>query len=145
MPYVKLYIHFVWSTKNRYPFLSTPDLRAKVWLHIRDNAKKKNIYIDFINGFSDHCHCLVALGVDQTIKDVVQLIKGESSYWINKEQLCKSKFKWQDDYFAASVSESMTDKTREYIKNQEEHHKHKSFKDELNDFLEKHGFEKIKD
>ena len=145
MPYIKVYIHFVWSTKNRYHFLSSPELRGKVWKHMRDNAKKKNIYIDFVNGFSDHCHCLVSLGVDQTIKDIVQFIKGESSYWINKEELCTSKFKWQDDYFAASVSESMINKTREYIKNQEEHHKYKSFKEEINDFLEKHGFEKIED
>lgn len=145
MPFVKVYIHFVWSTKNRHPFLSTHDLRKTMWQHIHENARKKDIYIDFISGYSDHCHCLVSLGVEQTIKEIAQLIKGESSFWINKQQLCESKFIWQDDYFAVSVSESIIEKTREYIKNQEEHHKTISFMDEYNDFLVKIGFERFKD
>ncbi len=145
MPHVKVYIHFVWSTKDRHPFLTTHDIRKEVWQHMHINAKEKGIFIDFIGGFTDHCHCLVSLGIDQTIKDLAQLIKGESSLWINKQKLCKSQFNWQNDYFAASVSESMIDMTRNYIKNQEEHHKNKSFKDEYNDFLEKHGFKKYED
>ncbi|MFA6400439.1 MAG: IS200/IS605 family transposase [Salinivirgaceae bacterium] len=145
MPYVKVYIHFVWSTKNRHPYLTTLDLREKVWKHILENAKEKGIYIDFIGGYIDHCHCLVSMGIDQTIKDLAQMIKGESSFWINKQDFCKSQFNWQNDYFVASVSESMIDATRNYIKNQENHHKDRSFKDEYNDFLEKHGFKKIDD
>ncbi|MDR7211388.1 type III secretory pathway component EscR [Flavobacterium piscis] len=58
----------------------------------------------------------------------MQLIKGESSFWINKNQLTKEKFEWQDEYFAFSVSESIIDKVRDYIKNQEEHHKRKLFR-----------------
>jgi putative transposase len=69
MPYVKVYIHFVWSTKNRASMLSNSDVRRKIWQHIKENAIEKKICIDFINGYSDHCHCLVSLGVDQTIKD----------------------------------------------------------------------------
>lgn len=116
MPFVKVYIHFVWSTKNRIPFLDSLELRQKVWEHIRTNAKQKGIFIDFINGYSDHCHCLVSLGIDQTIQKLMQLIKGESSFWINKENLTKQKFEWQDEYFAVSVSESVLQKTRDYIK-----------------------------
>ena len=142
MPLVKVYIHFVWSTKNRYPFLDSKELRTEVWNHIRTNAKEKGIFIDFVNGYSEHCHCLVSLGVDQTIQKVMQMIKGESSFWINKNQLTKSKFEWQDEYFAASVSESMMDNVREYIKNQEEHHRKKSFQEEYDEFISKHGFEK---
>lgn len=71
MPFVKVYIHFVWSTKNRHPFLSTPDVRLKVWKHILENAKEKGIFVDFISGYSDHCHCLVSLGIDQTIQKVM--------------------------------------------------------------------------
>jgi putative transposase len=145
MPHVKVYIHFVWSTKDRFPYLNSTELRKKVWKHMRDNARKKGIFIDFINGYSDHCHCLVSMGVDQTIKEIAQLIKGESSFWINNEKLCNSKFNWQNDYFAASVSESLIEATRNYIKNQEEHHKIKSFGDEYNEFLEKHGFERLLD
>ncbi len=59
--------------------------------------------------------------------------------------LCKSQFNWQNDYFVASVSESMIDLTRNYIKQQEEHHKIKSFNDEYNEFLKKHGFERFID
>jgi|SRR3989339_1298326 len=108
MPYIKVYIHYVWSTKNRYPYLSTLAIRKKVWMHICENAKEKGIYIDIIGGYSDHCHCLVSLGADQTLKDIAQLIKGESSFWINKQKICGDKFYWQNDYFAASVSESIS-------------------------------------
>jgi REP element-mobilizing transposase RayT len=145
MPFIKVYIHTVWSTKNRTPFLSSKEIRQKVWQHIRENAKKKEIFVDFVNGYSDHCHCLISLGVDQTIQKVMQLIKGESSFWINKQKLTAHKFEWQDEYFAVSVSESMIDRTRNYIKKQEMHHKAKSFKEEYDVFIEKYRFEKHKD
>lgn len=144
MAFVKVYIHFVWSTKNRNPFLSSKELRTEVWNHIQKNAKQKNIFIDFINGHAEHCHCLISLGIDQTIQKTMQLIKGESAYWINKNNLTESKFEWQDEYFAASVSESMVDRVREYIKNQENHHMKKSFHEEYDEFIEKYGFEKFK-
>ncbi|HOE05285.1 MAG TPA: IS200/IS605 family transposase [Bacteroidales bacterium] len=144
MPFVKVYIHFVWSTKNRYPFLYSKELRARVWKHIRENAKEKGIFIDFINGYSDHCHCLVSFGVDQSIQKVMQLIKGESSYWINKNELINERFEWQDEYFAVSVSESIIDKVRKYIKNQEKHHSKKTFQDEYDEFIIKYGFENYK-
>ena len=145
MPFIKVYIHFVWSTKNRQSFLSTPELRKLMWRHIRDNAKKKGIYIDFINGYKEHCHCLVSLGDDQTMRQLMQLIKGESSHWINKENLLSEKFEWQDEYFAVSVSESLVDKVRNYIKNQESHHAHKNWEDEYNELIEKYGFQRFKD
>ena len=68
MPFVKIYIHCVWSIKNRIPYLDSIELRQKVWQHIRENAIQKGIFIDFINGYSDHCHCLISLGVDQNIQ-----------------------------------------------------------------------------
>jgi len=145
MPFIKVYIHTVWSTKNREAFLSTKEIRQKVWQHIRENAKKKGIFIDFVNGYSDHCHCLISLGVDQTIQKIMQLVKGESSFWINKQKLTQNKFEWQDEYFAVSVSESMIDRVRNYIKNQEAHHKTKSFKEEYDVFINKYRFEKHKD
>ncbi len=144
MPYIKVYIHFVWSTKNREPFLDTRELRQKVWHHIKENAKGKGIFIDFINGYQEHCHCLISLGSDQTIEKTMQLIKGESSFWINKNNLTKGKFGWQDEYFAVSVSESVIDRVREYIKNQEEHHSHKSFNEEYDEFIGRYGFEIFK-
>jgi putative transposase len=53
MPFVKVYIHFVWTTKNREPLLDSPELRQKVWEHIKENAKVKEIFIDIINGYQD--------------------------------------------------------------------------------------------
>ena len=143
MSFIKVYIHCVWATKNRYPFLSTPELRLSMWKHIRENAKKKGIFIDFINGYKDHCHCLLSLGDDQTLRQIMQLIKGESSFWINKQGLLNEKFEWQDEYFAVSVSESLVDKVRNYIKNQENHHAHRTWEDEYNEFVDKYKFQEI--
>lgn len=73
------------------------------------------------------------------------LIKGESSFWINKHGLTKEKFEWQDEYFAVSVSESQLNRVREYIKNQENHHQKKSFQNEYDEFISKYGFVLHKD
>ena len=145
MPFVKVYVHFVWTTKNRIPFLDSRELREKVWHHIIANALEKGIFIDFVNGYSNHCHCLISLGVDQTLLKIMQLIKGESSFWINKQQLTPSKFEWQDEYYAVSVSESIIDRVRKYIINQEKHHLRKSCKDEIEELITKHGFQKLCD
>ena len=140
MPYIKAYIHYVWSTKNRLPLLHSYEIRNKIWQHIIDNSKEKGIYIDFVNGYAEHCHCLVSLGADQTIQKVVQMIKGESSHWINKEGLISQKFEWQVEYLGVSVSESIVNRVRNYIKNQEEHHKKKTFQEEYDEFISKYNF-----
>ncbi len=155
MPFVHVYIHFVWSTKNRYPYLDSEVLRLKVWNHIKENAKTNGIFIDFINGYSDHCHCLISMRVDQTIQKTMQLIKGESAFWINKQSLLselpnssfgkRKKFEWQDEYYAASVSPLAIAKVRNYIRNQEKRHKKKTFQEELDEFIEKYGLEIFKD
>lgn len=69
------------------------------------------------------------------------LLKGESSHWINKQNLLKEKFEWQKEYFAVSVSESALNRVRDYIKNQENHHKRKSYNDEYLEFIRKYKFE----
>ncbi|WP_339865389.1 IS200/IS605 family transposase [uncultured Algoriphagus sp.] len=145
MPFIKVYIHFIWSTKNRFSYLNTRELRMKVWDHIRQNAKEKGIFVDFVSGYSDHCHCLISLGTDQTIQKIMQLVKGESSFWINKHQLTDEKFEWQDEYYGVSVSESILPKVRKYIENQEQHHRKKSFQEEHEEFILKHGFQKFND
>ncbi|BAX79743.1 IS200/IS605 family transposase [Labilibaculum antarcticum] len=143
MPHVKVYIHFVWSTKYREPFLKSSLIRKKVWKHIKENAAEKGIDMDFINGYYDHCHCLVRLQPDQTISELMQLIKGESSFWINKNKLYKDNFEWQNDYYAVSVGESALQRVRTYIKNQEFHHQFQSFEQEEEVMIEKYGFIKI--
>ena len=144
MPWVKVWLHFVWSTKDRFPYLQD-GVRNKVFEHILNNAREKGIHIDFINGYLEHVHCLISLGTDQTIEKLMQLIKGESSFWINQNKLTKTKFKWQEEYFVASVSESNLEKVRRYIAKQEEHHSKVSFDQEFEDLLTRAGFQRFKD
>ena len=144
MPYLKVWIHLVWATKSRKPLLSAP-IRPLVFNHIRENASTKNIHLDFINGFTEHVHCLVSMNAKQSIAEITQLIKGESSFWINKNNLTATKFEWQDDYYAVSVSHSVVNRVREYIKNQENHHQTKTFDQEVDEFIRKYGFERLSD
>jgi len=144
MPWIKVWIHFVWSTQNHEPFL-TDSIRTKISKHIRENAKLKEIYIDMINGYVDHVHCLVSLGADQTLEKIMQLIKGESSFWINQHRLTSTKFGWQKEYFAVSVNPTGLDSVRRYIANQEAHHRNTNFKTEFDEFLVRAGFDKFRD
>jgi len=144
MAYVKIWIHAVWTTKNREKYL-IKNVRQKLFKHIRENADKNGIYIDFINGHLDHVHCLISLNAKQNIADVINSIKGESSHWTNENKLTPVKFGWQRKYFAVSVSESQIDRVREYIKNQEHHHQKKTYQDEYEEFIELYGFEILED
>jgi putative transposase len=134
MSYVRVWIHAVWGTKNRYPYL-TKDIKQPVIDHIRKNARDKGLFPDTINGHTEHLHCLIALNADTSISKTLQLLKGESAFWINKQKLTTEKFEWADEYFAVSVSESALDKVRAYINNQEEHHKKVSFMEEYEKFI----------
>ena len=139
MPYVSVWMHIVFSTKNREPFLDKK-IRFPVFQHIKQNAEAKGIRLDCINGYHDHVHLLVALSSTQTISDVVRLIKGESAHWINEQKLGGGGFKWQNDYFAVSVSQSAIETVRAYIYNQEEHHQTKDFAHEVRQFMERYDF-----
>jgi len=139
MALIKIWIHFVWTTKKREPLL-TSDVKSKMIEHIKNNAIEKEIFIDSIDGSKEHLHLLISLGGKQSVAEVAQLLKGESSFWINSEKLVKGKFTWQHEYFAVSVSESVLPKVRKYIRNQEEHHRKKTFTEEYDDFMRKYGF-----
>lgn len=141
MPYVRIWIHLIWSTKNRSRILNDK-IRERVFSHIKENASKKDIFLDTINGATDHVHTLVALKSDQTIAKVAQLLKGESSHWTNDQNIGGCKLEWQDEYIAVSVSESMIEKVRDYIRNQKEHHRAKTFSEEYEEFLRRNGFDK---
>ena len=143
MPFIKIYVHLVFTTKNAYPFLDTPEKRKQVWEHIKENSEDKGIYIDTVNGYSQHCHCLVSLGSDQNIAKVAQLIKGESSFWINKNKITNEKFAWQSEYWAVSVSESIIPKVRNYIFRQEQHHTKTSYEEECKEFIAKYTMERL--
>lgn len=130
----------MWGTKSRTPFLNK-EIRSEVIAHIKQNAKEKKIYIDSINGVDDHLHCLLGMDTEQSIAKVMQLIKGESAFWINKQKLTKTKFEWADEYYAASVSPHSINKVRAYIKNQEEHHKKVTFRIEYEEFIKHYSFD----
>ena len=144
MSNLQVWVHLVWGTKKRKPFL-TREIRQDVFNHIRENAKSKNIYIDFINGHKDHVYVLVSMNTDQKISDVVRLIKGESSFWINRNKLTREKFEWQKRYWGVSIGITEINRIRNYIKNQEEHHRYQDFDEEVDEFIEKYGLEKFED
>ncbi len=132
-------IHAVWGTKKHEPFL-TADIRPLIIKHIKENAREKGIYIDSLNGYTDHLHCLFGLNADLSIAKTMQLIKGESAHWMNKEKIIKSRFEWADEYFAVSVSESVVSKVRTYIQNQQEHHQKRTFMQEYEEFMAAYNF-----
>ena len=143
MSYIRIWVHCVWGTKRRESFITNENKKIIIE-HIRENAKQKGIYIDFINGYKEHLHCLISLNHDQNISKVMQLLKGESSFWINKNNIAEGTFEWADEYFAVSVGESTVNRVRDYIKNQEKHHSNKTWEEEYNEFINKYGFKKIK-
>ena len=140
MSYVTIWIHAVWGTKHRLHSL-TKEKRVKLFGHMLENAKKKEIWIDTINGHTDHVHCLLALNAEMSIAKTMQLIKGESSFWANKHDLFEPKLEWADEYYACSISKSHVDAVRNYIKNQEVHHVAHNYIEEYMDFLKAMGYE----
>jgi len=140
MPYIKIWLHCVWNTKNRRPVL-VKKIREKLFEHIRDYSRSKEIFIDKIGSYNEHVHCLISLGSEQSISKVMNLLKGESSHWLNNSNMLYEKFEWQDDYFAVSVSESILDNVRRYILNQENHHTKISFQEELDNIVKKYNFQ----
>src|SRR5437868_3475553 len=101
MSYVRIWVHSVFATKNREPLLQK-EIRYDVQNHIISNCKDKQIFLQELNGYTEHMHCLLSLGKSQSIGNLLQLIKGESSNWINKNKLTPGHFNWQDDYYAVS-------------------------------------------
>lgn len=142
MSYVTIWIHGVWSTKNHEPLLHK-EIRPVLFQHILENGRSKDIWVDTVNGYVEHVHCLISLGKEQTIAKTMMLLKGESAYWLNKSGHCKGKLYWQDDYFAVSIGQSQVNSVRKYIQNQEEHHRKKSFTEEVQEFMVKYGWTKF--
>jgi REP element-mobilizing transposase RayT len=131
-------LHIVWATIERRPLLEKP-AAAKLSAHLHEYANEKGIYmkINFVN--ADHTHILVDLPASMAIEEVVQLLKGGSSHWVNESNLVPGKFGWQRGYGAFSVSHSAVDEVCAYIANQEEHHRKKTFAEKLKQFVERYG------
>lgn len=133
--YTQLYIHFVFAVKYRAAVLES---NWEIQLHkyitgIVQNAKHKLLAI---NSVPDHLHMFVGLHPNQSISEMMQLVKGDSSEFVNKQKFTKRKFYWQDGYGAFSNSHSQIDAVVKYILNQKMHHQKKTFREEYLGMLE---------
>jgi len=136
--YCRCWLHLTWATLERRPLLISP-VSAKLSAYLYEYAKEKGIYmrINFVN--TDHIHALIDLPVTRPIEETLQLLKGGSSHWVNENNLATGKFGWQRGYGAFSVSHSGVEEVGAYIANQEEHHRKRSFTEELQLLVEKYG------
>ncbi len=114
-------------------------LRLQIFQHFVDKSKDIGIEIEKMNIQPEHIHLLFPLPSDKSISQIVKLLKGESSRWINEENLIKSSFKWQRGYGAFSVSASQLLIVKNYIKNQDEHHHKKTFAEEYEEWARQYG------
>jgi REP element-mobilizing transposase RayT len=133
-------LHIVFSTKDRDPLITS---KYKTRLHAYIGGiivKEQAVPID-IGGVEDHIHIAVRIKPNDSVSDLVRSIKANSSKWINESHLSETCFAWQGGYAAFSVSESQLVKLKDYINNQEEHHRQRTFRDELLKMLEKHNID----
>jgi REP element-mobilizing transposase RayT len=137
-----VYIHIVYSTKNRYPWLTDPPLRSQLYAYsatvLKNDVDSPAI---IINGIADHIHILCRLSRKFAIMTVVKVCKTETAKWIKKQGPAYHDFAWQAGYGAFSVSQSNLEDVKRYIENQEHHHRQMSFQDEFRAICRKHGVE----
>src|SRR6185295_11857406 len=135
--YSRCWLHLTWATLRREPMLPKP-VGLKVSSFLYDYARSKKIYMksNYVN--PDHTHAVIDLPTNLSIEKVMQLLKGASSHWINANKMLRGTFSWGRGYGAFSVSHSNLDAVVRYIENQEEHHRRKSFAEEIAAFVEAH-------
>ena len=138
--FISCLVHCVWSTKRREPCLDS-EIQERLWPYFGGIAKQNQMKTLAIGGASDHVHLLVSLPSTLSVAKAVQLLKGNSSKWIHETFPKLRGFEWQEGYGAFSIGVSGVDETKAYIRNQKEHHRHRSFAEELAVILRKHGLE----
>ena len=136
--YARICLHLVWGTLERRPLLSK-SVAAKLSRYLSDYASQKGIYvkINYVN--ADHVHMLVDLSTRVPAEEIMQLLKGSSSHWINQNNFLPCKFAWGRGYGAFSVSHSGVSEVAKYIATQEQHHRKRSFTEELKLLVERYG------
>jgi len=134
--YTQLYIHFVFAVRYRASMLQM-EWDEKLRMYISGIVQNNGHKTIAINNMPDHLHLFVGLNPNQSISEIMRLVKGDSSEWINKKKLTSHKFQWQDGYGAFSHSRSQVDSVVKYIFNQQDHHKKVSFMDEYRKMLDK--------
>lgn len=136
--YSRCWLHLIWGTRDREKLLHKK-AAADVSKFLKAHAQSKKIYmkLNFVN--ADHVHTLIDLPTRVSIEEVIQLLKGSASHWINANDIIGGKFAWGRGYGAFSVSESNVKTVVNYIANQQEHHHIRTFGEELQEFIERHG------
>ncbi len=131
-----VYIHLVFSTKHRAPLI-LEDLRAELHSYLATIINQHGSTPVLVNSVEDHVHILLLLGRQCTISDLVLKVKVRTSAWMKRRDPRCAAFAWQGGYAAFSVGARESDAVRRYIANQREHHRARSFKDELLDLLKR--------
>jgi REP element-mobilizing transposase RayT len=134
-----LSVHVVFSTKDRIP-LMTKDVRKQLFPYLGGIVRALGGTIIAIGGMPDHAHLVARLPTSVCVADFVRRVKANSSKWMN-EQATNGKFGWQNGYGAFSISQSVVSSVAQYVRNQERHHRLRSFEDELKMLLTRHGIE----
>lgn len=134
--YTQLHIQFVFAVQNRRALIHSL-WEEELYKYITGIVKNHKHKMIAINGVTDHIHLFVGLHPTQSISALMQVVKGESSEWINTRRFTKGKFQWQEGYGAFSYGHSQVNQVYNYVMNQKEHHKKKSFLEEYRELLTK--------
>ena len=133
-------IYCVWSTKNHVPVLNS-NLRERLWPYLAGIARENGMKALAVGGVIDHVHILISLRATLSVARAIQLLKGNSSKWIHEAFSNRALFGWQEGYGAFSIGVSGVEATKRYIRNQAEHHRKRTFREELRIMLRRHGLE----
>jgi len=136
-----VYIHLVFSTKERKPFLRNIEMRVALHAYLGGISKTLECAPIIVGGVEDHVHILARFARTITQAECVKELKRVSSLWLKEQGSHYSDFQWQGGYACFSVSESDLEQVKKYIADQEEHHRKMSFQNELRRLLRKHGLE----
>jgi REP element-mobilizing transposase RayT len=137
----QIYLHLVFSTKNRKPFLQNQSLRDELHAYLGGTCNNLGCPVLRVGGVADHVHVACRLGRTISVSDLVKELKRESSKWIKTNSPDLRDFFWQNGYGAFSISPSHVELLRTYIANQEEHHRVVTFQEEFRGLLRKYGIE----
>lgn len=135
----QIYIHTVFSTKNREPFLADDVLRKALHAYMGAVARQLDCHPISVGGTADHIHMLTTLSRTRTVAELVKEVKRVSSIWLHEKGI--SGFKWQTGYASFSVSQSNLESVEKYVNDQMEHHRKVLFQDELRRFFAKYNLE----
>lgn len=136
--FVCSYFHLVWSTLERRPLIHS-DIQERLWPYLAGIARQEKMKALSIGGTNNHVHVLASLPSTMAVAKAVQVLKCNSSGWINDEFQKYSCFGWQEGYAGFSVSASAVNQVTEYIQRQEQHHRKRTFEEEFLAMLDRHG------